>query len=201
MTALTYPAETLVPHDIMIDLETLGTTPGSAILSIGAVAFDPRTDRMGHDFHVVINLRSCRALGLREEPGTIDWWSKRTPEARALLEQAEGASGFGLPEALDQFDRFVRAHGGAPSVRVWGNGADFDNALLADIYRRLGRPLPWAFWNNRCFRTLKALRTGLEPERQGVHHDALDDARHQAEWALNIFYSMRGAGDARRARP
>ena len=27
-------------HDVMIDLETLGTTPGCVILSIGAVPFD-----------------------------------------------------------------------------------------------------------------------------------------------------------------
>ncbi len=206
MTSFTYPIDTPIPNDVMVDLETLGTTPGSAILSIGAVAFDPRHDRIGLDFHVVINLRSCRALGLREEPGTIDWWSKRSPAARALLQQAE-TGGRSLAEALDHFDNFIRAHGGGREARVWGNGAAFDNAMLADIYRRLGKPLPWANHNNRCFRTLKALRTVLEPEPQVVHydaldlkpehqgvlHNALDDALHQAQWALAIVRTMRAA--------
>lgn len=31
---------------VMIDLETMGTTPQSAIVSIGAIVFDPRYGRM-----------------------------------------------------------------------------------------------------------------------------------------------------------
>lgn len=185
-----YAPGAIVPRDVMVDLETLGTGPGCAILSIGAVAFDPQTGDIGHDFHTLVSTASCRELGLREEAGTIAWWKKQPPEARAILDQAATCDTT-VAQALDGLAAFLRSHGGKPRVRLWGNGADFDNAILSDLYRRLGQPQPWEFWNNRCFRTFKALSTGLEPTREGVHHNALDDARHQAVWAGRIAVTLR----------
>ena len=190
MTA--YPAGVVVPGDVMVDLETLGTGPGCAILSIGAVAFDPANDYIGASFHVVVSTASCRALGLREEVGTVEWWAKQSEQARAVLAEAE-RDGVSVGEALEAFSAFLRSHGGKPRVKVWGNGADFDNAILADLYRRTGREAPWQFWNSRCFRTLKALAPGHEPERVGTHHNAVDDARHQAEWACRIAAARKEA--------
>jgi len=181
-----YSADVNVPQDVMVDLETRGTGPGCAILSIGAVAFDPKTGLIGREFYSVVSAASCRALGLREEAGTMAWWAKQSDFARAVLGESE-ASETTLEQALDGLTRFLRAHGGRPSVRVWGNGADFDNAILADLYRRVGQDAPWQFWNSRCFRTLKAMNPGREPGRTGAHHNALDDARHQAIWALRIL--------------
>lgn len=184
MSAPGYAADVVVPGDIMVDLETLGTGPGCAILSIGAVAFD-LTNGLGHEFHTLVSTRSCREFGLREEGDTLDWWARQTPEAQAVIDLA-AKSEISLPSALNALAAFLRSHGGAPRVRLWGNGADFDNAILADLYRRTGQQAPWNFWNSRCFRTLKALAPGQEPDRGGIHHNALDDARHQAIWACRI---------------
>lgn len=185
-----YAPNVIVPQDVMVDLETLGTGPGCAIVSIGAVAFDARSGHIGASFHVLVSPASCRELGLREETGTIEWWAKQSEAARAVLAEAE-RDGVSMNAALEQFAAFLRSHGGRPSVRVWGNGADFDNAILADLYRRTGREAPWAFWNSRCFRTLKSIAPGYEPDRKGVHHNAVDDARHQAEWACAIAAGRR----------
>jgi len=35
-------------NHVMIDLETMGLLPGSAIVSIGAVVFDPRLNRVSN---------------------------------------------------------------------------------------------------------------------------------------------------------
>jgi hypothetical protein len=75
-------------------------------------------------------------------------------------------------------------------MRLWGNGASFDNAILAHAYARCGATPPWKFWNDRCYRTVAAL-TATPRQQGGTHHNALDDARSQAEhlitaaaWAL-----------------
>ena len=185
MSGFTYAADAVIPGDIMVDLETLGSGPGCAILSIGAVAFDPDSGLIGAEFHTLVSTASCRELGLREEGDTVEWWSKQSAEAQTIL-TAAATCDVTLEQALSRFATFLRSHGGAPRVRVWGNGADFDNAILADLYRRSGQLPPWRFWNSRCFRTFKALRKGLEPDRRGTHHNALDDARHQANWACAI---------------
>lgn len=190
-----YAPGAIVPRDVMVDLEALGTGPGCAILSIGAVAFDPQTSDIGHDFHTLVSTASCRELGLREEAGAIAWWKKQPPEVQAILDQA-AACDTTVAQALDGLAAFLRSHGGKPRVRLWGNGADFDNAILSDLYRRLGAPQPWEFWNNRCFRTYKSLFADrCAPAREGVHHNALDDARHQAVWACSIAARMRAQAD------
>ena len=76
----------------MIDLETLGTQPGSIILSIGAVLFDPTKaphECLGEEFYYVIGKPTCLAAGLTFSQDTLDWWKKQSPEARKVLTQSE----------------------------------------------------------------------------------------------------------------
>lgn len=178
-------------RDVMIDLETRGTGPGCAIVSIGAVAFDPAGGSLGAEFYTVVSAASCRDHALREEAGTMKWWGEQSPEARAVLAQSEAADAPHLEVALARLADFMIDQAPASKLRPWGNGSDFDNAILAYLYRVAGAPLPWFFWNSRCFRTLKSLGTVPEPPREGTHHNALDDARHQARWACALYAATR----------
>ena len=68
---------------------------------------------------------------------------------------------------------------------VWGNGSDFDNTIMGDFYRSYSIAPPWKFWKNRCHRTMKAIAQSTFEgyagvRRLGTHHNALDDAMHQA---------------------
>lgn len=170
----------------MVDLETWGQTPGCAIVSIGAVMFD-KTVHLDKTFYVVVNRQSCLDAGLFEEVGTIDWWMRQSEEARSVLAKtASKTDSLSLKDALSAFNDWLRQHGNPGSVCVWGNGSDFDNALLACAYRAVGMRAAWMFWNSRCFRTTKNRSTVQAPKRQGVHHNALDDAIHQAQWQVLI---------------
>lgn len=177
-------------QDVMTDLETLGTAPGSAILSIGAVFFDPETGALGPQFHEKITLASCEAAGLRVDVSTVLWWMAQSPEARQAVFFDKEALPLGA--VLTNFRGFLYgAEGGSEKVRIWGNGAAFDNVLLRDAYLKVGLITPWNHWNDRCYRTLKSLRPDVKMERSGTHHDALDDAVSQARHACAIFRAMR----------
>jgi hypothetical protein len=175
--------------DVMIDLETLGQRAGCAILSIGAVAFDHKTKQLGAECYVVVNRASCREHGLHEDAGTLAWWAKQADAAKAVLQQAE--SGVKLPKALAQLTSFLSQFE-RKGLKVWGNGSDFDNAILTACYAAVGQPLPWDFWHNRCYRTLKALRPELKLQRQGTYHNALDDAKTQAQHAMQLLEALHG---------
>jgi inhibitor of KinA sporulation pathway (predicted exonuclease) len=69
---------------------------------------------------------------------------------------------------------------------VWGNGADFDNPILAAAYRATGISQGWKPYNGRCYRTIKNLAPQVRLVRTGTHHNALDDARAQAQHLLDI---------------
>lgn len=171
--------------NLMNDLETLGTVPGCSILSIGAVRFDPHLNKLGDEFYVVVNRQSCLDAGLFEMQDTVNWWNKQSAEARKVLDQAgDESQSVPLPLALAQFTDFCKKK---PGTLVWGNGADFDNPLLAVAYYRCNMTQGWGPWNGRCYRTFKNLAKHIKPEREGTYHNALDDAKTQARHFMAIL--------------
>lgn len=184
LTCQAYIKETTM-KDVMIDLETLGTVPGCVILSIGAVAFDPASGQLGEEFYCVVNTESCKAAGLHEDQDTVDWWQKQNEEAKEVLLHAD-EGGLTLEEGMSKLTKYLEGIG-IKSVRIWGNGADFDNAILAACYKAVGQKTPWSPWNGRCYRTLKNLIKGPKLKREGTYHNALDDAKTQAKHAIQLL--------------
>lgn len=164
-------------NEIMLDLETMGTGPDAAIIAIGAVRFDI-SQGVTDTFYTVVDLADSVRSGLRMEPATVLWWMQQSDAARAQFQQ----KGLTLGDALDKFSAWV-----GDRAKVWGNGAAFDNVVLATAYAKTGRAAPWRFWDDRCYRTLKSLHPGVKLQRVGEHHNALDDARSQAEHLIEIF--------------
>lgn len=176
----------------MVDLETLGKVPGCAILSIGVVAFafghvEHGEEIMDSGFYTVVNRQSCFDNFLHSDPETMTWWDDQSEAARVVLhESMELSKSTPLPDALDALNAYVTSFGGK-DARVWGNGSDFDNAILAAAFHACGKKPAWNFWNNRCYRTLKNLdMRGTKAERVGTYHNALDDAKTQALHARQI---------------
>ena len=159
---------------VMIDLETLGTRPGDALLSIGAVKFAQKDDPIIEKFYIAINPESCKEAGLRAQKSTLDWWDKQSEEARS----AAFSGTMSLEHALIKLAMWMPPMDNAV---VWGNGANFDNALLAAAYRAVKADTPWHFWNDRCYRTIRAMFGPKDRKKNvGVAHNALDDAVTQA---------------------
>ncbi len=167
----------------MCDLETLGKLPGCSILSIGVVLFSPQG--LGAEFYTPISRASCVDAGLKEDASTLKWWSEQSPEARKAIDEAESAGAPSLKDGLQEFNAFIKSH--CPGVKVWGNGADFDNAILHVAMDAVGLYPAWAFTNNRCYRALKGIAPGPKLVRVGTYHNALDDAKSQALHAIELF--------------
>jgi len=174
---------------IMLDIETLGTRPGSVITSIGAVKFGQ--GQIWSEFYTRIDMQSAVDAGLVIDPSTLLWWLKQSPAARSELLKPS----IPLAQALQKFSEWVED----PDAEVWGNGVGFDNVLLATAYAYLQVKPPWTHWNDRCYRTLKNLNPRCEMDREGVHHHALDDARSQAIHLMDILSPL--AADERTIPP
>lgn len=175
--------------NVMIDIETLSTRTNAAILSIGAVTFDMRKMTLGERFYATISATSCEAVGLHVDAATVEWWQKQSETARQQAFKGEHA----LPGALRMLTEFIEGSMVAQKSRcIWGNGANFDPVIVESAYRACKMATPWDFWGVRCFRTFKNIWFNVEaPERQGTHHNALDDAIHQAEWMFKIRNTLK----------
>ena len=170
-------------NDIMLDLETMGTDANAAIIAIGAVGFDINTRAIGDTFYVTVTLESSVKHGGVIDPSTVLWWMEQGDEARSGFSSATTS----IEHALSQFSSWAGTQSSVSSLRVWGNGAGFDNVVLGSAYKRLGMSAPWKFWNDRCYRTIKAQYPNVKLARMGTHHNALDDAISQAKHLINML--------------
>lgn len=172
--------------EVMVDLETLDNTPTSLILSIGACKFHKAGNGIiGSTFEVFIDPTDAFKYGLTISPGTVDWWLDSDRDVARAEMMANKKKRLPLKEALSRFTTWVGS-----DRPVWGNGATFDNVILANAYKATGGRQPWAFWNDRCYRTMKSQYPDVKLERVGTHHSALSDAVSQALHLQQIFRSI-----------
>jgi DNA polymerase III epsilon subunit-like protein len=173
--------------DIMIDLETLDVLPTASILTIGAVKFDPFGDDVNEPdcdrFYVKVDLDSCDRYGCTVSQDTVEWWAKQSKEAQDEAFNPEGR--IPIESAMDQLYKFCWG-----AKRVWSHGAGFDVIILEHYFRKVGKAIPWSFWEVRDTRTLFDL--GINPNRPPVlKHHALEDAWNQAVGVQNVFKTIR----------
>lgn len=186
--------------NIMIDLETAATTPNAAILSIGAVRFIPEAPYLLHEFKVNVNLDSCKREGLMVQQETMEWWEKQSPEAqRALITPRPRP----IRAALNEFKGWYESLG-SDKKTVWAKPATFDCVILEHAFRAVSYDCPWDFRTPRDLHTLFTAasllgfrRNQFEPTVVGVNHDALYDAKEQAEQAGRIMELMLRARDTK----
>ncbi|EPE7237489.1 TPA: 3'-5' exoribonuclease [Escherichia coli] len=178
-----------VRHHLMIDLETMGKNPDAPIISLGAIFFDPQTGEMGPEFSKTIDLDTAGGVIDRD---VIKWWLKQSREAQSAILTDE----IPLDDALLQLREFIDENSCGFYVRVWGNGANFDNVILRRSYERQGIPCPWRYCNDRDVRTIVELGNSIGFDVrmtipfEGVPHNALDDARHQAKQVSAIWQKL-----------
>lgn len=179
---------------IMIDLETFDTRASATIVSIGAVLFDNRCIKQS--FYTVVNTQSCLQFNFSIGQDTLKFWedqAKTNLEAAKVLFQAYDDNTPNVYTALHMFSDFCSKY---DDLKVWGNGAAFDNVILSEAFKTVGIKVPWDFWNDRCYRTIKSVYKDVEADAfKGVQHNALDDAIHQANHLIKINQKYPGIID------
>lgn len=179
--------------DIMLDIETLNTTPKSVVLSIGGVAFN-RHDK-DVDYHF-LDLR-CGTKELRNEQmmmgrtisrSTMAFWKRQSAAAKKLVFQNPSVDS--TFELLEKLSDFVTRHEDVKAI--WANGAAFDPVILGDLYRDFDMTAPWSYRHEYCYRTFRMLHGHLVDELDfvGTQHHALADALHQAKHLQNMTHHV-----------
>ena len=161
--------------DIMLDLETLATSPDAVILTFGAIKFDPfdAAKEMSDGIYFRLDVDEQIDLGRRVDQGTVAWWGTQSAEVR---EEALGETDrVSIEDFTKALNKFV-----VGATRIWAQGPVFDIVILENLYRQIGKPAPWQYYAIRDSRTLlKAL--GDDRNGGALLHNALADAVSQAE--------------------
>lgn len=175
------PPMTRPRAQVALDLETLGTSPDSVILAIGAVAVCEETGER-RKFYSICNANAQPGRTISQS--TLNWWSGQSDAARVAFDQAHQPEAALLSDVLCALTHWIGELGLTHDVYVWGNGSSFDVAMLEHAYKQSSDFVPWDFRKTRDMRTLRdiclRLQLPIEVERVGTHHNALDDAEFQA---------------------
>jgi hypothetical protein len=183
-------------QDIMIDIESLDTTPNCVILTIGVVRFDPRGDGAVERLELRPTIEDqTEKYGRIINDDTIRWWSEQSP---AAFEEAFSDRGrIPLKDCMEALYKFCwnrRA--------IWSHGAPFDVVAMESAMRQTltdrPNPIPWPFYTVRDTRTLFEI-AGLKLKDGGhvTTHKAVEDAERQAIVVQQAYKKLTKAGFAR----
>jgi len=157
----------------MIDIETLGTREGCAILQVAAAKFALPSGEVTGRFMSTIN------PSLSEVKGTIDfstlgWWRCQDPK----IMDGVFAGKHELSVALTELGQFIQG-----SSTYWAKSPSFDMLILRSAFERCSLTFRPKFWKWRDCRTLehRALDAGMPRRGHKVAHDALADVLAQIE--------------------
>ena len=159
---------------LMIDIETLGTSNCAPILSIGAVV-------VGEDSTFYEKCHPSLEPPFEPDFSTLQWWVKQNDKAREAFD-----GGIPWQRAMSNFSWFysqmVNQYG---DLKVWAKPPRFDVAILEFAMKQAGLTIPWNHRNVLDLRTLIYLKDpkgDLAPPPTSDKHNALEDARYQAEY-------------------
>ena len=175
-------------NHIMLDLETMGNTSNSVIVSIAAVPFNLESNEVSaHCFYELVDFQSCLDVGLTVNASTVLWWMQQNDDARKELYKPKNPAE-SIHKALNDLYSFFREFN--KDVQVWGNGARFDLGLLEDAYRACNyHEMPWDFRKERDVRTLVSLAPQIKETTpfKGTEHHPIDDCIHQINYCCAIY--------------
>lgn len=167
--------------DIMLDIETLDTTPRAAVLSIAAVAFN-RNALLEDSQRLPYFYRRCKpGFGkYNTSYGTFEFWMKQSDAARQAL-FVDAWEMFPTLDALAEFYRQNTVQDGSASV--WCLPGSFDLPILENTFHVEHVKVPWKYDAVACLRTVYKLAGITKEDRvpPTLAHDALSDAISQIE--------------------
>lgn len=177
-------SEKQLQQHLMFDIETLDTKPTAIVLSIGAVLFTE--EGIKEKFYINLSMKEQLEKGRSLSESTFYWWMNQSQEASSALTKDVFAVRSGLGQLMHWMKHTCQID--MKYVKVWGNGATFDNVIMRDLLTSYGysEEFLWRFYNDRCFRTYVA-EHNIEKVKPTVAHDALADAEAQTQTLLNFW--------------
>jgi hypothetical protein len=176
-------------NDIMIDIESLDTTPDCVILTIGAVRFDPKGQGVVERLELRPTIdEQTEKYNRSINEDTLRWWSEQSPQA---IEEAMGDQGReSFHDCMEKLYKFCwnrRA--------VWSNGASFDVVAMESAWRNLDMRTPWPYYTIRDTRTLYEIAgVSLKDGGHTTTHKAVEDAERQAIVVQKGYMNLIKAG-------
>ena len=168
--------------DLMIDLETLGTSSKAVVISIGACFFDPDAGKIGETFYAPLQIKEQITKGREVNADTLYWWMCQPEAAKRVFNEDP----YSVENALVYLNSWIGSICSTTEVRPWGNGSIFDISIMESLFADYGRQCPWRYSNVMDLRTFRRfVANNMKVPVIGTAHNAVDDAVSQAQYVID----------------
>ena len=159
---------------VMLDIETLATTPDAVVMSVGVVKFDPQS---GTPYNKTLwrpDIDEQTERDRHVSDSTLEWWGKQADHIQEDAFSDEGR--IPVTEFMKELNRYC-----VGMDKIWCQGPQFDMLILEILYIQWGHHFGWQFWQVMDCRTLFQLMP-VDPRKaiQQDLHSADADAYYQA---------------------
>jgi len=168
-----------------IDIETLGTSPDTVVLTIGGIKFDPMADDGLHSqFYYRLDADEQIEMGRTVDEKTLEWWDKQDEEVKK--EALETTGRVSTEQSLKALNKWL-----VGVDKIWCQGPVFDIGILENLYKQIGLHHNWPFYIIRDSRTLFSLMD-KDPRKEidFAAHNALADAIVQSLCIQKVYKKL-----------
>ncbi len=157
----------------MIDLETLGNTPGCVVLSISIVCIEDVT--LNNTWY--LNVGSQLGKGLHIDQETHDWWMNQNSNVRR---RTFAGNQIGNALVIKDILAYIVTHF-STDYQIWSDSPRLDYGCLDALLRAYGIKYPFFYRNERCLRTLMRIadELGVSYTPLAKTHDSYEDCVSQ----------------------
>lgn len=161
---------------ICVDIETLGTSPDTVILSIGACVWNLDSNTVSDCYYSEIKSTQFKRT---TDADTLEWWKIQRELGTHFPDGKES-----LRTVLGDFCAWTAKHVGP----IYSNGTDFDITILTHALKQEDYLIPWAYYAVRDYRTLRQLFPHVKaPQANSKKHHAMYDAIYETQHLLEIL--------------
>ena len=168
-----------------IDIETLGISPDTVVLTIGGIKFDPMADDELHsEFYYRLDVDEQIDMGRTVDEKTLEWWETQSEEVKA--EALDTNDRIPVEETLKALNKWL-----VGVDKIWCQGPVFDIGILENLYKQIGLHHNWQFYIIRDSRTLFGLMD-KDPRKEidFAAHNALADAIVQSLCIQKVYKKL-----------
>lgn len=170
--------------DVMLDFETFGTNANACVVQVGACYFSRTTGKVGHTFLRNVDAQSAVNSGATMDAETIYWWLQQDKEAiKSITEEPM----YHIRAVFEDLNDYL-----ANATAIWCHSS-FDFSILMETLKRLNIKPKFKYSLARDIRTLVDLSklNYKKIPRKGIHHNALDDCKHQVTYCLKALKKIK----------
>lgn len=174
--------------DVMLDFETLGNGTNKCVCQVAAIYFENKTGELGKEFKSNIDAASHIAIGGRIDADTVYWWLQQSDSARkSITPYRTDQCNTDIIHVMTNLNEFLK-----DATRIWSH-ATFDFVTLNETLKQCNIKPSYSYKMGLDLRTLVYL-AGVKVDktpREGTHHDALDDCKHQVKYCVKSLNAIK----------